>query len=75
MTDILNIINNCTTSGSIIKLPTNIGIEKRIFNTLKYQFSLLNGTWEGGDTFGFKFQDDADLLNILETLKTKIQND
>lgn len=74
MANFKDILNNCSIGDNetSILLPTTIGIEKKHFLKLEFEFTKLSGEWMGVDKFGYKFDTNATI--ILNTLKEKFND-
>ncbi|OFY43972.1 MAG: hypothetical protein A2X18_07535 [Bacteroidetes bacterium GWF2_40_14] len=59
------ILQQCTISGNIVKLP-EIQLDRKLYQEVAKALELIGGKWKGGKTAGFVFQEDP--TELLEQI-------
>lgn len=61
----IDILNQCTIEGTVVKLP-NVQLERKLYEEVAKSLNGIGGKWEGGKTAGFVFS--ADPTELLQKI-------
>lgn len=65
MTTEIEVLQNCTVEGNVVKLP-NVQLDRKIYQATAKKLELIGGKWKGGKVFGFVFNEDP--TELLEQI-------
>lgn len=69
--DKLQVLNQCTIEGNIIRLP-NAQLDRKLYEEVSKAINLIGGKWKGGKTAGFVFNEPPmDLLKQIQNGEKK----
>lgn len=57
MTTLLDVLQQCTVEGLVVKIPTT-PLDKKLYAQVKSSIEKIGGKWTGGKVFGFVFKTD-----------------
>ncbi|MBP6238827.1 MAG: hypothetical protein KA536_21945 [Saprospiraceae bacterium] len=76
MTTLLEVLQQCTVEGLVVKIPTT-PLDKKLYAQVKSAIEKIGGKWTGGKVFGFVFKTDPTelLADIAGGVKRNIKQE